>query len=160
VFLKDRGYIGGLLDEGQQQFCHSVLKDGSKFERCVLEWGLENLKTLREVHERDWLLLTYEELITRPDRVSEWLCAELDLPNSERMARRTQRPSKTTQDGSEQEFSKHGPKRLATRRFQEASVTERRSAAEILNMLDIRVYSAASPAPAPWATQFGELNLV
>jgi len=159
VFLEDRAYIESLLDDEQIQFCRSILATGSKFDRCMLEWGLENLKTLREVHDQDWLLLTYEELVTRPEPVSEWLCEQLNLPDPERMAKRVQRPSKTTQSESEQEFVRRGPKRLATRRFQQASARERKAAGEILGTLNIGIYNSESPAPASWALQFGELDL-
>jgi len=37
VFLEDRAYIEHLLDDEQIQFCQSILANGSKFDRCVLE---------------------------------------------------------------------------------------------------------------------------
>jgi hypothetical protein len=159
VFLEDRAYIEHLLDDEQIQFCQSILANGSKFDRCVLEWGLENLKTLREVHDYDWLLLSYEELVTRPEPISRWLCEQLNLPDPERMAKRVQRPSKTTQNESEEELVRRGPERLATRRFQQASAGERKVCQEILDTLNIDIYNSESPAPASWALRFGEFDL-
>jgi len=157
-FLNDRSYLEMFLTPEQAEFCWSIVESGSKFERVVLEWCLENLCALRQLPNSDWLLLTYEELVSRPVRVSEWLANELDLADPKRMACQVQSPSKTTQNSSRRELEEQGPKRLAVQRFQKLSEGQRSSVAEIFDALDMDVYNAYTAAPAPWATQFGPID--
>ncbi len=158
VFV-DRDYLAKYLDEAAISFCESILDSGGQFARHALQWGLENLYPLRRIHDQDVPLLTYEELITRPRRVSKWLSNKFDLPNPSRMVECVGRPSKTVRPESRGKLEDRSPESVVARRFNELIHQERDVMAEVLDALDITIYSAESPAPAPWATRFGELHL-
>jgi len=157
VFV-DRSYLEGYLDRDAIRFCESVSDSGNQFARHVLQWCLENLHPLRLHPERTIPLLTYEELVARPHRVSDWLADLFELPLPERMANCIHRPSNTVRSKSKDKLRNHSPEGLATRRFTELSQRERKVTAEILDALSITIYDAASPAPASWAIQLGELQ--
>jgi hypothetical protein len=159
VFV-DRNYLTEYLDEAAISFCESVCASGGQFARHVLQWCLENLCLLRRQHDQGIFLLTYEELVSRPERISHWLSDEFDLPRPSRMVECVGRPSKTVRPDSKHKLQARSPESRAARRFHELSSQERNTVAEILDTLDISLYSADSPAPATWATRFGDLQLV
>ena len=135
-----------------------MLAKGSPLEKFVLEWCLENFYPLQVYKERPWLVLTYEEVISRPKQVSELICSRFDLPDPKRMARIVGRPSRTTFFADAREaIVKQGPQVMLGRWLKRVSQEELRGIQEILDVLGLRAYQAFSPYPAEALCHFGPL---
>jgi hypothetical protein len=156
--VKDDKYMEKMLKQDQIKFFNQIFRHGSNFEQVVLEWCLDNLYPLTVIHEREWVTITYGELVMKPHLISKMLSERLGFPDPDRMARRARRPSGTTPTSSKEEFDRYGVEKLATRRFKNASYSDRQSADTILDRLGIDIYSGDSLQPAEWATHFGTIN--
>lgn len=159
TLLDDDEYCGRILTPAQRAFCRRVVEGDGELEGLVVEWCLENAIPLDAARERDWLLLTYEELAARPGRVAGLLADRLDLPDPGRMRERAERPSKTTRERSRAEIEERGSIAPVTRWMEETSEAERERVQEIFDVLEVDVYRAGEAAPAPRALHFGELRL-
>lgn len=159
ALLDDEEYCRKIITSEQRRFCRRVLEEEGELEGLVVEWCLGNMIPLGALPDRDWLLLTYEELVARPGRMAGLLAERLDLPDPGRMRERARRPSKTTREESRREIEERGSTAPATRWVGETSESERRRVQEIFDALGVDVYRAAEPSPAPWALHFGEGRL-
>ena len=96
AYLKNPYFREQVLGPERARFADEVLARGTPLQKFVLEWCLENFYPLQVYKERPWLVLTYEEVISRPKQVSELICARFGLPDPKRMALMVSRPSRTT----------------------------------------------------------------
>ena len=141
------------------RFADEVLAKGSSLEKFVLEWCLENFYPLQVYKERPWLVLTYEEVISRPKHVSELICSRFGLPDPERMARMVGCPSRMTFFAdSRQAIVKQGSQAMLGRWLKWVSQEELRRVQEILDVLGLRAYQAFSPYPTEALCHFGPLG--
>lgn len=72
-----------------------IIESGSCYEKGILHWCFENALPLRVV-ENDWIILTYEQLVTDPQSVLNYLSNQLDLPDVKQMMDHLYYPSHTT----------------------------------------------------------------
>jgi hypothetical protein len=133
------------LNGGLYDYAWSVLRDGSDLEKYVLEWCLQNLAPLRAIQSgRDWIVITYEELVLSPVLAIHWLADRLQLRHPDRLTKGMGVPSATTD-----------PKRIkliqqesAIRRVQEwrskVSLSLEKRALEIPREFGIHVYEVGS----------------
>jgi len=159
AYLQNSYFRDQVLGPERARFADKVLAKGSPLEQFVLEWCLENLYPLSVYHERHWLVLTYEEIISRPLDISKLICSRLGLPDPERMARMVGRPSRTTFFADAREaIVKRGPQAMLRRWLKRVSQEELKRVQEILDVLGIRAYQAFSPHPAESLCHFGPLG--
>ena len=66
--------------------------------KFVVEWCLDNLVPIKKSQQpnRNWHVITYEELVVKPEETIALLCRRLELPNPDRMLDRVTSPSKVT----------------------------------------------------------------
>jgi len=79
TYLQNPYFREEVLGSERVRFADEVLARGTPLQRFVLEWCLENFYPLQVYKERSWLVLTYEEVISRPKQVSELICSRFGL---------------------------------------------------------------------------------
>lgn len=80
------------LSAGQLRLAEEVMRRGDPLDRAVLDWCLQYAVPLERFRDR-FLLLTYEQLVLRPDPALDALAEHLVLDDVERMRARISRPS-------------------------------------------------------------------
>ena len=158
AYLRNTYFREQVLGLERARFADGVLAQGTPLQKFVLEWCLENFYPLQVCQERRWLVLTYEEVISRPEQVSELICSRFGLPNPERMARTISRPSRTTFFANSREaIAREGPQAMLGRWLKRVSQKELKGVQEILDAFGIRAYQAFSPYPETDLWHFGPL---
>ena len=71
AYLQNPYFREQVLGPERARFADEVLARGTLLQKFVLEWCLENFYPLQVYKERPWLVLTYEEVISRPKQVSD-----------------------------------------------------------------------------------------
>jgi len=159
AYLQNPYFREEVLGSERVRFADEVLARGTPLQRFVLEWCLENFYPLQVYKERPWLVLTYEEVISRPKQVSELICSRFGLPDPERMARMVGRPSRMTFFADSREaIVKQGPQAMLDRWLRRVSQEELNEVQEILDTLGIQAYQAFSPHPSESLCHFGPLS--
>lgn len=159
AYLQNAYFRERVLGPDRARFAQEVLEKGTALQRFVLEWCLENFYSLQLYKERPWLVLTYEEIISRPKQISELLCSRLRLPDPERMARMVYRPSRTTFFAeSRQAIAQQGPQALLGKWQERVSQEDLEGVHGILHKLGVSAYQAFSPYPGPELCYFGALG--
>jgi hypothetical protein len=113
----------------------------------VLEWCLENLVPLRLWRERDWVTVSYEGMLSEPERQAKRLCERLHLPDWEGIVAALEQPSRTTVSQSRQAIMSQGPQARISSWEQRVDAEQRRKVAAILDAFEIDLYNADSPYP-------------
>jgi hypothetical protein len=81
-----------LLASDQLEYAKKILDTGTKLERGVLSWCLQNAVPLREAAD-DWTGVSYERMVLDPRPVVKRLAEKLELSKPERMMCRLTIPS-------------------------------------------------------------------
>lgn len=149
AFVNDACFVKRYLSREVLREVQGILAHGTQLEQHVLSWGLENLAALRSLCDRRWHCLTYEELVLNCEKVIEWLAAELDLSEPERMCRHIGLPSRAS--STELRGLLDGERPTLLRRMdllqrwrRQVQREEERSVFGILDLLQIDVYSCGS----------------
>jgi len=158
AFLKNDYFSKYFLDDDKEGFCRSILTNGLPIEAYILEWCLENLYPLSIYHQRPWLVLTYEELVSRPRQVSELICSRFDLPNPERMCKTLLRPTKTSMRESRDFIRIEGPSQRAVHWLNEVNEQELNQIKNIFEVFGLKEYSVYNPFPLDELCHFGTLK--
>lgn len=157
-YLNDEAYCNSYLNPRQRLLAYQVLERGSFFQKCVLEWCLDNLHPLKVLSEQPWLTLSYEELILRPDNMARLLCERLILPDPERISRALRTPSRTTSPDSRKDVQDEGPQSLVTRWLERVTQEDIEGMNELLTAFGIDIYKADDPYPSARLCHFGFLK--
>lgn len=158
-YLRDDQFIKAHVNEKQVRLIRQVLESGTDLEKFVTEWCLDNLVPLKFRKKHDVLILTYEELVLRPEAVVELLCDRLNLVDRGRMLERISTPSKVTDSSTEQTkvAIEAGERRFLIEKWREnTSEFEERRAFEILQQFDIQAYRFGSCLPNDSVLNFHE----
>ncbi|MFB6273383.1 MAG: hypothetical protein ABEL51_10870 [Salinibacter sp.] len=107
--------------------------------------------------DREWLTLTYEEAIARPDAVSRLLGEDLGLPDVEAISQNVEAPSRTTLADSKQVIQSRGPRALITRWHEDIDEADVEAIQRVLDAFGITGYRADDPFPASELCHFGPL---
>lgn len=94
-FLKNSHYRS-FFSSDQVLLAESVIKNGTHFEKGIVEWCLQNSIPLYRSDRRDWFLLTYEELVTNIEVVVKCLAKFFNLPDERKMIESSAIPSRVT----------------------------------------------------------------
>jgi len=81
------------LDDHQVNEAWNLYCKGSKLQRGILSWCFENFIPLRHSDQKDWLVLTYEELLLNPEKLCQTIATSLDLPRVDLMLRAVNTPA-------------------------------------------------------------------
>ena len=91
------GFRKKFLNHRIVDLARSILQEGNELEKRVLEWCLDNLAPCRAIQRgRDWMVITYEELLLSPFLAIHWLADRLQLRYPDRLIKRMGVPSAST----------------------------------------------------------------
>ena len=158
AYLENPHFCEAHLDPATFRLAQDILASGSTLQKYVLEWCLENLYPLEVCGQREWLTLTYEELVLRPMQISELICARFNLRDPVRMSETADRPSRTTTADSDHRIRSEGPGSLVEQSLQEVGSEEIEGVERLLEGFGVDVYKASSPYPSLAFSHFGALN--
>jgi hypothetical protein len=83
AYLGSAAFKSHHLSNGELTLCKRVMREGTSLEKHVLGWCLENTVPLTLMHERDWLVLRYEDMVLNPANTAEALVGYLDLESKD-----------------------------------------------------------------------------
>ncbi len=134
----------------QLAYAWKIMETGSKLERGVLAWCLQNAVPLRQATD-DWCIVSYEQLVIEPTPVMYQLAEKLALPEPERMLENISVPSVSNKysDTESQSLVRQKSQRwqLVDKWRKKVSQTEEERAMEILHYFDLDVYQAHRVVP-------------
>ena len=82
------------FSQEEQDFAWDIIRSGSDLQKGVLDWCLQNAVPLRNL-EREWIVISYEELVLAPEPILSRLTTGLDLESPSRLYNGLSRPSET-----------------------------------------------------------------
>ena len=148
-------YSRHFTDE-QLREASKILASGTKLERGVLDWCLQNAVALQSAAP-DWAIISYEQLVLDPHPVLDLLARRLELPEPERMARRLGVPSASTYKSDERTRTvlagrgqEEKSRWLVEKWRQRVTEEEERRAMDILEMFKVEAYRFGMSLPADW----------
>jgi len=97
-FLFNPWFLDTHLTGAQTDFARRIEREGSLLERHVLDWCFKVLVPLRAYESGrhpDWTLVTYEQMVTEPERIIRHIAARHGFRELEPMLAQIQRPSRT-----------------------------------------------------------------
>jgi len=137
----------------QLAYAQRIADSGSKLERGVLDWCLQNAVPLKQA-EPDWILATYEELLLEPRSAIERFVAGLDLPDADAMLRSVNVPSRTVNKSDRETArmlrepdSRQRTLWLLEKWRAKVAPDEEARAMEILKVFEIDAYAAGEVLP-------------
>jgi hypothetical protein len=92
-FVASCHYQKNYLDENQIREIRRIHCNGNAFQRGILSWCFENLVQLRFADTRDWLVVTYEELLLNSEKACKTIAERLSLPRVDTMLRAINTPA-------------------------------------------------------------------
>jgi hypothetical protein len=133
-------------------FCLSmdIMKSGSKLERYVLEWLLRNVVPLKKINKGrpDWLVITYEHLVVRPNDTLKKICKDLKLDEINEMKERVNLPSGNADKQSLKKIGDKENEKLIRSWEDKVSKRQKRNINDMLGKFGVLdFYSAHSPMP-------------
>lgn len=146
-YLRDSRFVDRYLSGPAERMGRRVEDEGSDFQRCVLEWCLENFYPLRRIIDMDCLVLTFEELLDRPGATSELICSRLDFPDPDRMQSVVSEPTSTAREGSRYDIRRRGADYLVRRWTDQVGRRRKKRTNELLEAFELDAYDAFDPLP-------------
>jgi len=150
VYLEHQRFCERYLSEEALELSWRAIGGESRFLRCVIDWCLYNIVPWTAVTSggRDWLTLTYEELVTRPDEMATLLAELLQLPDRDRLRANWGIPSVST-DVRRVDLVAHSSAASRLGEWQErVDESEVAAAFELVRAFGIDAYDEHSVMPA------------
>ncbi|MEO0895722.1 MAG: sulfotransferase [Bacteroidota bacterium] len=138
----------------QLKYGRHILENGSKMEKGMLSWCLQNAVPLREANE-DWVVVSFEQLNTEAARLIPILNEKLDLDtgNIDELLDQLNRPSSSSSKSdkeTQQKLKESDPNDktwLIEKWRSKVSVEEEQKLMEVLELFEIDYYEAGSFVP-------------
>ncbi|SJZ46794.1 sulfotransferase [Selenihalanaerobacter shriftii] len=115
-FLANKDYKEQFLHDDLIEFSRSILKNGSRFEIKILQWCLENLPSLKFLNNKNWIVISYEEMVVEEEKILRELYKELELENLDKLYSQVKIPSRTT-DEKNQKFINDSTNEIINKEF-------------------------------------------
>jgi hypothetical protein len=128
----------------QLKYAQKMNIEGSKMERGVLSWCLQNSVPLKSKKE-EWAIITYEQLVMEPDVVTNYLCRKLDFQFPEKIFKRLNIASSSINQSTEetrQKISEKKKKWLIEKWRKQVDHEEEQKLMNILKIFQIDIYVA------------------
>ncbi|WP_018248122.1 sulfotransferase [Orenia marismortui] len=143
-FLNNKEYIDQFLNDDLVEFSKFILANGSKFEIKILQWCLENLPPLKFLDNKEWLIISYEEMVIEEENTLDKLYKELELESLDKLYRQVGIPSRTTSnDQAEKILNKSDKENIIKKWTKKISKEEEEKAFIILDKFNIDIYQRA-----------------
>jgi hypothetical protein len=154
LFLKNELFISRYLSREQFEFSQEVQARGSRLQIGVLDWCLQNLPVLKNLGDRSWLLVHYEDLIRQPAIEIDRLASALSLSGKELMRRHLSEASGSTyqSDASTRSAFKSPDRKpssefLLTKWRTKLGPDDEEQAFQVLDAFEIDIYSRGEDLP-------------
>lgn len=149
AFLNNRFFVENYLDDTQLKYAKNIKKNGSLLQKFVLEWVLENLIPLRTIkkEKRNWVVLTYEEMVLNPEKIVDLLYSKLNLEDKQIMLESINKPSRTATMKSAKHIDEKNINFILKRWKEKVTDKEEKEVFEILRVFDIDIYKFGSFFP-------------
>lgn len=135
------------LDDHQAKEIWQIYCKGSKLQKGVLSWCFENFVPLRYSDSRDWLVLTYEELLLNPEKLCKTVADFLSLPRIDSMLQAVNTPAANIRMSKQDTFDilkntneQRKKSALVTKWKSRISDVEERSCFEVLDLFGLDAY--------------------
>lgn len=140
---------GQRFDADLLAMARRIAETGSHLEKGILHWCFETALPLQKI-EADWIIVTYEELVSDPEPVIERLADGLNLPEPQAIMNKLSTPSRTTSKSSADTRKMvvgDDRKRLISKWRDRVSEAEERLAFEIVEAFGIDAYRFGRDMP-------------
>lgn len=159
VFLNSESFTAENLSDAAVSKCWKIRNEGSDLERFVASWCLDLIPITRAISRNNWLLVTYEDLITQPGFVVDQISKHFGLMGTRRMLTRLFTPSQSTKKMSDpttiQKIRSSDKRQALLSRWRNyVSEEEEERLFEILRVFGIRWYQPSSDMPTHETLQY------
>ena len=142
------------FSEEQIEISKKIIRSGSKLEKGVLSWCLQNSIPLRKIDDR-FLLVTYEQLALEPEKPIKRICELMKCDNMWKISNRIHKPSwsvkghsdNTTESYFNRNHTKNVNKYLIEKWKRKVSREKEKQLFEILEKFNIDIYEFGSVIP-------------
>jgi len=93
LFVNSKYYQENILSTEQFVEIKNIINKGDNFLTGIVSWCYENIVPLKHSNTDDWLIITYEELLLNPLKMSRLLSNKLELPNSKKILQAIGQPA-------------------------------------------------------------------
>lgn len=135
------------LDDHQINEAWNLYCKGSKLQRGILSWCFENFIPLLHADQKDWLILTYEELLLNPEKLCQTMSTSLDLPRIDLMLHALNTPAANIKMSKQETLAilderdeQVRRRNLVTKWKSKVSEAEERSCFDILSLFGLDTY--------------------
>ena len=145
-FISDETFVEKHLDLKQRIVAENIRENGTDLEQYVTSWCLENLVAFKiPQNQRRWILVSYEQLVTKPVACFTFLRKRLEFENVEGMLSRLNIPSRessTSLDEKVRRIQTRDTAYLVNGWVKEVGEAEIARSMDVLELFDIHVYRA------------------
>ncbi|NES18730.1 MAG: hypothetical protein F6K41_07310 [Symploca sp. SIO3E6] len=149
AYLNNEKFIDSFLNHEQVNQAHKILREGTYFQKAILNWCLENLVPLKYCSS-NVLKITYEELVLNPANLIPLISTKLNIEDGKEIMRRVEKPSRSSKL-SEQKARKailEGDKeKIVSRWMKQVSAEQLNEAKVILELFEIIAYKTDDYLP-------------
>lgn len=146
-FVKSKYFMEKYLTEYQTKYMCDLYSKGSKFEKGILSWCLENTVPLNFLDKKDWTIISYEELLLNSYKTCKMLYERLNLSDFNKLLKQIGVPaanitlsSKDTINVMRNSSEDVRKKKLVTKWKGMVSEEEEKKTYEILSIFNIDAY--------------------
>lgn len=140
-YLNNKEYRKRFLNKELIEFSNSILEAGSQLEVRILQWCLENLPPLKFLDNKEWTIISYEEMVIEEEKSLNKLYQELELEDLDKLYEQVGRPSRTTADKeAKKNIDKNNKEFLIKKWKSKISESEENKVFDILDKFGIDVY--------------------
>jgi len=158
AYLDNDFFVKRFLNDDMISLTKDIYKKNDLFQFFVLEWCFENLSALSLCKKRDWLTITYEELLMRPRKMVDLICSNFNLSDPDRMLGRVFNASRSALNSSRDDIENKGSNYLVHRWLNQVEKERLEDIQRILDVFDIDIYNVNSPYPDKKYCNFGNIN--
>ncbi|MGI9301872.1 MAG: sulfotransferase [Gammaproteobacteria bacterium] len=143
------------FSQQQLRMAEKIFTEGDHVEKAVLDWCLQNAVPLRK-YGQDVLLITYEQLVLKPEPIVDLLMRELELNSRDAMLDQLERPSRSTSKSTAETVAalkeKTNKNWLVEKWKEKISREDEARLMQIVETFEIDVYEngACTPTEAYW----------
>ncbi|MCI5133483.1 MAG: hypothetical protein D3920_00120 [Candidatus Electrothrix sp. AW2] len=153
AFIRNEQFREIYLSSEKVKYCKEIYNKGTKLQRHVLDWGLENLVMLKGLSANThWKFISFEHLVLNPLESVAYLSSSLRIDHSEHMIKFLDKPSKSTKLKSNlvkfKKLAKQDKVDLVTKWKDNIPDSVERSAMDILSILDLKLYTSGNFSPS------------
>ncbi|MDQ3451673.1 MAG: sulfotransferase domain-containing protein [Actinomycetota bacterium] len=156
--LRHEGFVERHLTGEQERLGWDLLRSGSPLQRFALDWCLDSIVPFRAVsdQERDWTVLTYEELCLFPRQTVALLTERLGLDEPDRLLKQLQVPSQSTAQVRLDVFATEDAQQRVSRWRGKADPEDVRAIHEVVDSFGIDAYGPDSAIARPRWLHFAQ----